>query len=505
MVEHLSGPLPLDDARPGVTFAVDEVEPADTPLPTEATSAISERIGRTLVASDEGADAFVAHPWADGDQWWTRPVHALFETVHRAFAEHRPLVLSPDAIWLTIAQGVADHIRLNAERLRDRVVPFDGKRQLVVARGRLASELTVGDWAEAIGEFASEVGRHTEGGAVPPLECSFSTTTPAARVASQVCLLDAHRRYFDYVAVCVCGFPQVTLLGTPSDWEEIRRRVARLDALDLGWWTERLRPICDAFVETAAGRPDVQHWQRMYKLREAYGTDKFNGWFGSLFAYVRERRDDPPRRRNPLVLGEEDALGSFVLPNGLSSAPCRVDGPAGSRMYEFVGGFTGVRQHGSLALEPVIGWGVAEGGSVSNALLRIRESEHHRVSQRTQDLDWRATAAAGFIELMEDFETVELHVDDPSKTVRLLTPDNLPLRRDADGVIVGRRDVFGFGPADVPLTFAFDDARNIIVAMELDDRQIPIAASFEAFLERCLDDGAYFTQPDFEAPDIKLR
>ncbi|GGM87432.1 DUF4419 domain-containing protein [Dactylosporangium sucinum] len=30
-------------------------------------------------------------------------VHPLFGAVARAFADHRPLVLSPDAVWLTIA------------------------------------------------------------------------------------------------------------------------------------------------------------------------------------------------------------------------------------------------------------------------------------------------------------------------------------------------------------------------------------------------------------------
>jgi Domain of unknown function (DUF4419) len=35
-------------------------------------------------------------------------------------------VLSPDAVWLTIAQGVAQHVRMNAEELRPRLVNHGG-------------------------------------------------------------------------------------------------------------------------------------------------------------------------------------------------------------------------------------------------------------------------------------------------------------------------------------------------------------------------------------------
>src|SRR5262249_48555239 len=35
--------------------------------------------------------------------------HPLIAALHRAFCDHRPLSLSPDMIWLLIAQGVANH------------------------------------------------------------------------------------------------------------------------------------------------------------------------------------------------------------------------------------------------------------------------------------------------------------------------------------------------------------------------------------------------------------
>jgi hypothetical protein len=48
--------------------------------------------------------------------------HPFVAAVHHAFMDHRPLRLSPDAIWLLICQGVANHISASAEELRNRFV-----------------------------------------------------------------------------------------------------------------------------------------------------------------------------------------------------------------------------------------------------------------------------------------------------------------------------------------------------------------------------------------------
>src|SRR5580658_2136668 len=56
--------------------------------------------------------------------------HPLALAAHDAFYEHRPLTLSPDAIWFCIAQGFANHVSLNAEKLRHRFVRHEGKKVL---------------------------------------------------------------------------------------------------------------------------------------------------------------------------------------------------------------------------------------------------------------------------------------------------------------------------------------------------------------------------------------
>lgn len=60
--------------------------------------------------------------------------NGLIQTLHHAFNKHMPLILTPDDIFLPLAQAAARHINANAEELRDRFVSHEGKVDLVIER-----------------------------------------------------------------------------------------------------------------------------------------------------------------------------------------------------------------------------------------------------------------------------------------------------------------------------------------------------------------------------------
>ena len=64
-----------------------------------------------------------------GDRVVPGEYHPFVAAVHSAYAEHRPLVLSPDMFWLLVAQGFANHVNLNAEAMRHHFVQFEGKEE----------------------------------------------------------------------------------------------------------------------------------------------------------------------------------------------------------------------------------------------------------------------------------------------------------------------------------------------------------------------------------------
>ena len=98
--------------QPGITFPVDDVTPAAEPLPEWPThEAAKELLGPIESCFDYHGKVI------EGVRY-----QPLLAAVFTAFSQHRPLTLTPDAVWLTIAQGVAQHMTIHGERLRSRLL-----------------------------------------------------------------------------------------------------------------------------------------------------------------------------------------------------------------------------------------------------------------------------------------------------------------------------------------------------------------------------------------------
>ena len=371
-----SRPARASVAHMPITFAVDDVVAADTP---RALLSLSERLGA------HQALATPVHKVIEAPG-----VHPLLAAVHVAFAEHRPLVLSPDTIWLTIAQGVALHVRLNAERLRSRLVQHEGAKKLTVELNRVPQGAE--DWAHVAGAFRSALADLVGAGRARLFGCTFSTTTPEAAVAGDIVLMDVFSPYCDYQVDCVCGIPSITLTGTPADWRAIRQRIDVIDELELSFWTSSLRPIADQLHATAEGRPDVAFWRNIYKPEEAYGWDRITGWIARLFPYLKNagRYDQVNRLLEydignvPTKIGKwEESAGIIAgdAPLGTSQVHVTlVDHGAGGGDRDVIleGGLLGVTQDEDGRLEPVAGW-LARPASASIAAVLVRIEASHRV------------------------------------------------------------------------------------------------------------------------------
>jgi hypothetical protein len=206
------------------TFAVDEVTVGTRKLPTERLKNSVERLlGTPVEACDSYSAAVVKQPG----------FHTLVAAADLAYRGHFPLVLTPDAIWLTIAQGLARHVANNAERLRPRLVPHEGKATLAVLRNDFVRGSPENPWAEVWPGFCDRIREQLGARAHGLVVCDFSTTGPAERAASEVVLMDAVQSYFEYSFLTRCGIPSVTLEGTVKDWQRVRERVGRLRRFDL--------------------------------------------------------------------------------------------------------------------------------------------------------------------------------------------------------------------------------------------------------------------------------
>jgi hypothetical protein len=322
--------------------------------------------------------------------------HGFIAAVTTAFANHYPLALRPQHFWLMILQAVATHVDLNAEELRKKWVAHDGKKELLVqcddfVKGRPNPWETVVEGRSD--SFASQIAKNLVAGASDVLNPGFTgaQTTPAERIAQQITIMDVCKSYFSYKCQTMCGFPSITLEGSPADWALLRGQAEQLlgqqcEPAFAATWSAALLPVLDQFVAASAtGAVDAQFWNSMCKRGGTTGSGArtwFNGWMNTLFPYI----DRQPNRycvpysssQGYVTEGREEKFYSMMhrppdgaqgpdcadFPNGLSEAPVLWDYLGEEIKLKFVSGFVGATQDPeTLTISPHVGWFIARDSS----------------------------------------------------------------------------------------------------------------------------------------------
>lgn len=280
--------------------------------------------------------------------------NSFFNGMYQAYADHRPFVLSPDMIWLLISQGFARHVHANPEKMRDNFVDFSDKLTLIVDSDKDILEESI-NWEDIFPQFTSQIAEHTGEELINILTADFSTTTAVEKVASEITIMEAMEPYFEYVVMyVVCGIPEITLLGTPDDWQKVLDKTRKLGAYDLKWWTKQLEPILKEFVNASKGDIDKKFWRNMFKYhsQKQYGAPKIiDGWIVKFFPY------DKHGKRNNL----KQLVGTNSLPEEIVKVDLKYIKTDGlhteETMLELWSGFIGLEQNPeTFALTPKISW-----------------------------------------------------------------------------------------------------------------------------------------------------
>lgn len=281
-----------------------------------------------------------------------------------AFANHYPLCLRPDDIWLPIVHGVATHVQLNSEALRDKFVSFEGKRELKIVERDLALDKTPPRvWERDIFPVFSDKIRGHVGRKVANLFTRpFTTTTKSDVASSQICLMAATSKFFSFMVQTLCGIPWIELRGRQSDWEDVRARANELGDVLLpafaDSWLPHLKAVLDEFVNAYKGNVNHEFWQRMVKRTEwgASGQTTFvSGWVNNLYPYLNTgiNRHVKPWQEMTTFDGPEPE----DFPELLSSVKVTWDYINKIYPLHFHAGYLGMSQDANnLSLSPHVGW-----------------------------------------------------------------------------------------------------------------------------------------------------
>ena len=244
----------------------------------------------------------------------------FFRFMVEAYADHRPIVLSPDIIWNLIAQGFCQHVNNNPEALRDRIVYHEkGKIKLTITTNEELHSPNV-KWDDLLDAFDKQIAESTKNNLADVMRGDFSTTDKTARIVSQMTLMSSVKAFFDYSVIYVkCGIPSITLEGTPEDWLKVRNKAIQLRKYDLDWWLIDLIPILNEFFQASQGNVHKAFWRNIVKKDRpekfvgggcSWGDrpTELDGWFLKLMPYDRKGKRTPNK-----VSYEYDDMPSQVI------------------------------------------------------------------------------------------------------------------------------------------------------------------------------------------------
>ena len=286
----------LKRLKGSITFVVDEGLPA--PKKTfemkDGKAIADEIVGKTVASAELYR---VVKSSFDDESLCYMGEDNLFKCMVNAYADHHPLVLSPDVVWLIIAQNFSNYVNKHSEEMRDLFVEHEGKMKIVVTEGNdvLGKSGTKGDWEKLLSDFTAGVAANTKGDVAEMLTADFTTTGVTERIASQITLMDAVETFFEWWNMRVaCGIPSITLTGTPDDWRKVQAKARSLEKYGLEKWSRQLDKVLAEFVKASEGQPDRVFWRSIVKklrvdelknIRRCFGSDvtMLDGWFLTFF------------------------------------------------------------------------------------------------------------------------------------------------------------------------------------------------------------------------------
>lgn len=333
-----------------ITFAVDDVEPNLEPMPH---------------VSDSGWRKSRRPPFDDESRWVVgehgpnlvecEGTHAFAGTFVRAWNEHRPVRLSPDAVWMMLTESLLRTVERDPEGCRHAMVRRKSGKDTLDVRlpNDFSSRMERPEaWRPLATGLLDSMDRFVVGRRHRIMSRPFSTSTPARLMSSRLRVLQIYQSYFEFRGTTGCGIPSITLEGTSGDWVDLRSRLDTLGICGLEPWRARMAGILDEFVASAQGRPSRDFWRSFVRYTptdpDCGESSRMNGWITTFFA----NEGSVLSGAFPLASVELD-----LLPYDHGGFPVKIAFPGNRKVrFHVVSGFAGIAQASDGALYPELGW-----------------------------------------------------------------------------------------------------------------------------------------------------
>jgi len=352
----------------GIYFKVNDVEIAGTLLKVDSARQVFEnKIGkRILFFPEEHANLRLVNC----------PNNGLIQTIQECYDNHRPLILTPDIIWLAICQGVSIHMNEHYDSLKN-VVFIKNKPDKIIIRND-SLEYSAKHWKNLIGSFSKETKKYTNDDFYSFFVSEFTTTTAIEQTAYQITLLESYKKAFEYIGETGCGIPSITLEGEKADWQTILKKLEMLNKIGLSNWAVNLKPIIQEFINASDGKYKKEFWENIYKNANEYNAFYVSGWVVKFFPYIKSLETEGvyDAKRGETKVGENfkpnkffegdtyllSTLSTDNFPSGLAKIPVTIINKTSglSKNMEVYAGFFAIQQEKDKSLKPLVSWAICE-------------------------------------------------------------------------------------------------------------------------------------------------
>ena len=245
-----------------------------------------------------------------------RIANAFVATVYKAYCEHYPLEISVEDIWVAIAQGISIHLNENAEKYRQLMVSHEGKKTLDLPVDALRipdsarpkggnKSVPAIDWPTAVRQMGQLIRQDMKTDLATLMTTPFSATTSVEQAVFDSTLMDSVKAYYDFRCYLCCGIPQVTLRGSPADFQQVIDRLNQLRTIfiDFHWWLDPLIPHVEQLKASAQGKPNLDWWQKIcHQVGGGSDISMLAGWLADFIPFVSSLESVSVWKGSSLVL-----------------------------------------------------------------------------------------------------------------------------------------------------------------------------------------------------------
>ncbi|MDX1958382.1 MAG: DUF4419 domain-containing protein [Leptospiraceae bacterium] len=324
-----------------------------------------------IISHSSNLKKFRANDFRANLQYKTNLTHPFLLAGELAYRIHKPMVISPDHIWLLILQGVMIHLKQSPKKYK-KTINFNSKKTLEY---KFYSKRNM-PWSEIFENFSIKINKKINPEFNKILNLRFSSITKIDEEVKILSKMNLFEEYFEYKTVAICGIPYFRILGKTEDWEKIQDAIKYFKKLNLNWWVKHLEPIIEEFVNASKGNVNQKFWDNFITNRSKYGVQYLDGWINVLFPFKILYSFTDEEGQTKRVLGYiknkfEKSHQFNDFPLGISETKILYQDDSGKiKKFIITSGFIGITETDEGEVTAVTGWLIRP-----NKNIQIIESE----------------------------------------------------------------------------------------------------------------------------------